>query len=233
MVYTLNLGFSDDSHASSSLACSKGKWRMPNGFRKYGKEIPIRRRYRGRGGRRILVQRRRYWERRDREGSGVEETLVSKGREERSGRIGRSGRRTRRRGRRLRRRTRGPGRFPQEFRKRVVIGRRGWRRRTLGGYTWYHSEVERNGRDRRRGRSLRRPRRWMDRRRMTTGTPRTRLMDRKRRWWTGVVRYRRRISERTERGNRRSRRGSLIGYRRWVEIWIRRSYRKTGRKRRS
>jgi len=203
---------------------------------KYGKERAIRGVYRRMGRRRTYIQRRVYErrivnaEKRDRrtnsenrvslfdEDDFVSSTLSTS--------FGRSRLLNLRRRVWLRWRTRGPGRFRHEFRKRNWSRRIGLRRGTRRSWEWYLSEVDVNRTDGRRSRSFFLPLFWM-KFRMTP----TRREDRRFRIWRGRVRYRFRIPERTDLSNRRSRGRRRRGYLLSMEAWRRRRYRRKGRTR--
>jgi len=211
---------------------------------KYGKERTIRASYRRMGGRRTYIQRRLYEMgtvnvERDRLDGFDEDDFVSS---VLSTSLGRSRFLSQRRRVWMVCRTRGPGRFRHELRKRYEgLGRRRGVR-TRRTWKWYESDVDVNRADRRRSVSfflpllvrLRRKRRGRsaedskENGRRPSGS-RERRESRKRRIWRGLGRYILMLRERTELSSRRSRRIILGGYGRCMERWRRRRYRKSGR----
>jgi len=211
---------------------------------KYGKERGIRGKYRRRGRRRTYIQRRIY-ERavvqvEERVNLTNSEAVLSIYDEEDfvtstlSTSVGRSRFFTQRRGVRLRWRRRGPGRFPHELRKRHSWMRRGLSVGIRRSWKWYESEVDVNRTDRRRSRSFFIPLFWMRFRigkNSLDSISRSLVMeDRKLRVWGGLVRYRLRLSERTDFSQRRSRRRRRRGYTLCREASRRRIYRRKGRR---
>lgn len=221
------------------------------GGSRYAKEIRIRRKYRRIGRRRTYLQRKRYdFSTRDNmlisceneQSNETEEDRLAKGLSERSRYFTRMRVTNGRRASRIVYRTRGPGRFQHELRKRQMRLLSRNRARGLGSWKWYDSEVDVTRIDRGRNFGLlfillgRRYRTYGNvayvKSRTESGKRSNRIPRdvRTRGTWRSRVVCIGRIENRRERSNRRSRFRLRSGYRRCIEISRIRIYRRKGRK---